>query len=331
MIELETKFISLDKKESFYEKVEMPRRVVFYPYFRFRRADTQIVSRKGNVFAEKDKAYRTGFVVQDFSVEKLSSLEKALFPSRDDEYGFWTGECAGGYYIGLGAASLGRFMEHAGDTRASYAVLRGTDMLFIADIERLEGGYKEARLDVYFCPPDGFYSNMLPEVVRLLTCSGLLNGEVKCEPADYSAVKYIYSGANASRFSSGKHVFLPTQDKKPFKEHVESCTWHTIVVNENIINDGPRFVLLKNSGMHLGNILDDLSRWMVHRRGGFVTGKEFSEGDFHQDTTYIIKEIDEYCFGGLVLLNIECDTYSKNVDQGFDEFLKNLSEARFSK
>jgi hypothetical protein len=172
---------------------------------------------------------------------------------------------------------------------------------------------------------------MLQDVSQILSCAGLWAGELKAESADYSSIKYIYSGANAAKFKSGKNVFLPKQDPKPFKEHVAGCTWHTIVVNDDVVNDGPRFVLLKNSGIKLGNIMDELSNWMVHRRGGFITGKEFSEGDFHQDTTYIIKEIDEYMLGEVVVLNIECDTYSKNFDPGFEDFLKNLSETRFTR
>jgi hypothetical protein len=328
---LETKFISLDKKESFYEKVNMPGRVVFYPYFSFRNANTTIISKDGPATTESDKAFKAHLSLQGFSAEKLCALEKALFPDRNDEYGFWTGEYCREYYIGLGAVSLARFMAQDGIVKASYAVLKGTNMLYIANLENEGDEYKSASLDLYLCPPDGFYSKILPEASKALADSGLFSGEIKPEPAEYSAVKYVYSGANAAKFKSGKHVFLPSQDKKPFKEHVESCTWHTIVVNNDVVNDGPRFVLLKNSGIKLGNILDSLSRWMVHRRGGFVTGKEFSEGDFHQDTTYIIKEIDEYMFGDMIILNIECDTYSKNFDAGFEEFLANLSDKRFSK
>lgn len=328
MIFLETKFISLDKKESSYEKIDMPRRIVFYPYFHFRNPDRTILSRNGPAVSESDKAYRARLSLKGFSADKLSSLEKALFPGRNDEYGFWTAEYSGGYYIGLGAVSLWRFMEQDGTIKASYVVLRGSNVLFVADIKRENGAFKDVFLDVYLCPGDGSTAKMLPEVSQVLSCAGLWNGELKAELADYSAVKYIYSGANVAKFKSGNHVLLPKQEPKPFKEHVAGCTWHTLVVNDDIVNDGPRFVLLKNSGLKLGNILDEVSSWMVHRRGGFVTGKEFSEGDFHQDTAYIIKEIDEYLIGDLVILNIECDTYSKNFDAGFEDFLKNLSETR---
>lgn len=326
---LETKFISLDKKESFYEKVNMPRRIVFYPYFHFRSADRTLLSKKGPEVRESDKAYRARISLEGFSIDKLIALEESLFPERKDEYGFWTAEYSGGYHIGLGAVSLGRFMQQEGTIKVSYVVLRGPNVLFVADIVRVGGIYKNVFLDIYLCPGEGSYNKMLQEVSQVLSCVGLWGGELKAEPADYSAIKYIYSGANAAKFESGKNVFLPKQDPLPFKEHVAGCTWHTIVVNDDIVNDGPRFVLLKNSGVKLGNILDELSNWMVHRRGGFVTGKEFSEGDFHQDTKYIIKEIDEYLLGDIVVLNIECDTYSKNFDQGFEDFLKNLSEKRF--
>jgi hypothetical protein len=325
---LETKFISLDKKESFYEKVDMPRRIVFYPYFHFRNADKTIHSKTGPAVSESDKAYRAHLSLDGFSVDKLISQEKALFPGKDDEYGFWTAEYSGSYYIGLGAVSLKRFIEQDGTIRASYVVLKGSTVLFIADINRADGEFKDVFLDVYLCPGEGSISEMLRDVSQVLSSAGLCTGELKAESADYSAVKYIYSEAAAAKFKPWKNVLLPKQDPKPFKEHVAGCTWHTIVVNDDIYNDGPRFVLLKNSGIKLGNILDELSNWMVHRRGGFVTGKEFSEGDFHQDTTYIIKEIDEYLFGDVVVLNIECDTYSMNFDPGFENFLKNLSEKR---
>jgi hypothetical protein len=331
VIFLETKFISLDKKESSYEKIDMPRRIVFYPYFHFRNPDTTILSKDGPAVSESDKAYRARLSLDGFSVEKLIHLEKALFPGRIDEYGFWTAEYSGGYYIGLGAASLKKFMEHAGTIKASYVVLKGSNILFVADIDRENGAFKDVFLDVYLCPGDGSIAMMLPEVSQVLSCAGLFAGELKAESADYSAVKYIYSGANAVKFKSGKRVFLPKQDPKPFKEQVAGCTWHTTVVNDDVVSDGPRFVLLKNSGQKLGNILDELSNWMVHRRGGFVTGKEFSEGDFHQDTTYIIKEIDEYLLGDVIVLNIECDTYSNNFDSGFEDFLKNLSETRLQR
>jgi hypothetical protein len=319
----------LDKKESFYEKVDMPRRIVFYPYFHFRNTDRTIQSKNANSLSEQDRAYHVRLSLTGFSTDKLTELENALFPGKNDEYGFWTAQYSGGYFIGLGALSLKRFMEQAGAIKVSYVVLKGSDALFIADITKEDSGLKEAFLDIYLCPPDGSITKMLTDVSNLLSCTGLWAGELKADTADYSAVRYIYSGANAAKFKSGKNVFLPKQDPKPFKEHVVGCTWHTVVVNNDVVNDGPRFVYLKNSGLKLGNIIDDLSNLMVHRRGGFVTGKEFSEGDFHQDTTYIIKEIDEYTFNDLIVLNIECDTYSKNFDQGFEDFLKNLSETRF--
>lgn len=329
MIALETKFISLDGRESFYEKVEMPRMVVFYPYFHFRPADAALVSKNGPAVSESDKAYRVSLSLEGFSAEKLGSLETALFPGRSDEYGFWTGLDSGEHFIGMGAVSLYRFMEKPGKIKASYVVLQGSNVLFVFDLLREDGVYKEAKMDLYLCPGAGSYKEMLSKVSQVLSSAGIWDGELKAELADYSTVKYIYSGAKAASFKSGKQAFLPKQDPKPFKEHVAGCTWHTVVLNDDVVNDGPRFVLLKNSGLRLGNIMDDLSHWMVHRRGGFVMGKEFSEGDFHQDTTYIIKEIDEYLLGDVVVLNVECDTYSKNFDQGFEDFLKNLSETRF--
>lgn len=309
----------------------MPKRVVFYPYFHFRNANRAVLSKEGPAVTESDRTYRMHQILSDFSGDKLCNLEKALFPGRDDEYGFWTAEHSGDFLIGLGASSLAKFMERDGEIKVSYVVEKGTDILFIARILKDSCKYKEACIDIYMCPADGDYSKMLQGVSATLTEAGLTAEGLKPEPAEYTAVKYAYSNANGTKFRSGKHIFLPEQDKKPFKEQVAGCTWHTVILNNDVVNDGPRFVLLKNSGMKLGNMLDDLSHWMVHRRGGFVTGKEFTEGDFHQDTTYIIKEIDEYIFGEDIILNIECDTYSKNFDQGFEDFLKNLSETRFNK
>ncbi len=293
----------------------MPRMIVFYPYFHFRPAGTMLDSKNSSGVSESDKAYRVSITLEGFPAEKLGVLEKVLFPERDDEYGFWTGMDSQEYYIGLGAVSLAKFMDRPGKLKASYVVLQGSDVLYVFNLCKEDEVFKDAHADIYLCPGAISYGEMLPAVSQALSAAGIWEGELKAELADYSTVKYLYSGAKAAPFRSGKQVFLPKQDPKPFKEYVTGCTWHTMVLNDDIVNDGPRFVLLKNSGLQLGNIMDELSHWMVHRRGGFVTGKEFSVGDFHQDTTYIIKEIDEYIFGDITVLNIECDTYSKNFDQ----------------
>jgi hypothetical protein len=102
-----------------------------------------------------------------------------------------------------------------------------------------------------------------------------------------------------------------------------------VVYNDNVINEGPHYVLLENCKIPYGNILDNLSSWLVYRRGGFVMGKEFASNDFTQETKFIIREMDEYRMGGIVILNIECDTYTKNRDEGLESFLKNISEVRF--
>jgi len=331
VIILETKFITLDGKESYYEKVDMQRRIVFYPYFRFHKADN--VPQPKDILPDTGpgRTYRTALTMDGFRMESLCSLEKTLFPMRTDEYGFWTAEHTGACYIGLGAGSLLRFMQQDGPIDASYAVEKGTDTLYLADIHRDIGGQINADINIYMHPADRLYPDMASGIKTVLIDSGIWNGEIKPEPAEYLAVKYTYSGSDSVRPQSGKHVLLPEQEKKPFKNHVAGCTWHTIVLDGDIINDGPRFVLLRNSGIKLGNLLDGLSHWMVHRRGGFVTGKEFTEGDFHQDTTYIIKEIDEYAFGNDIILNIECDTYSSNLDYRLRRLPKNLSDTRFRK
>jgi len=60
-----------------------------------------------------------------------------------------------------------------------------------------------------------------------------------------------------------------------------------------------------------------------------VMGKEFASNDFEQDTTFSIREVDEYVIDGITILNVECDTFSKNQDRGFENFLKSISEKRF--
>ena len=127
------------------------------------------------------------------------------------------------------------------------------------------------------------------------------------------------------------HFIFPPHPPGSFLPNVQGCTWHTTVVNDDIVNDGPHYVLLKNCGLSLGNVMDDLSCWLVHRRGGFVMGKEFASNDFDQDTTFIIQEVDEYVINDVTILNIECDTYSKNQDAGFEKFLKNIAENRFTR
>jgi hypothetical protein len=330
---VETKFISLDNKEACYIKVDMQDYAVFYPYFHFRPAKD--VSMKGRTDESKSyKVYKYVLDIEGDALEKITTLERNLFPGKPEEYGFWTAKNSEGFFIGLGAGSMKKFFDKPEAMEARFVVLQGDDLLFIFNLKKDAEGKLSSDVQIYFSDAEEAYGEKNKEIDILLKESNLKSGEKETsyELVAFNFNKYTYSGeGKALEKVCDTHVVLPEHDKKPFKDNVEVCAWHTIVFNDNVVNEGPRFVLLKNPGLTLNNSLDKLSCWLVHRRGGFVMGEEFASNDFHQETTFIIREVDEYVFNGLPILNVECDTFTKNRDPHFESFLKNLSPARFIK
>lgn len=328
---VETKFISLDNKETSYVKVDMQNYAIFYPYFHFRPAkDVSLKNVKND--SKSFNVYKVAHKFEGEVVEKLDALEKNLFPGRHDEYGFWSGKNSVGRFIGMGLSSIKKFFEAPGESEAYYAVIQGEDLLFIFNIKKNSRDYLTVDSHIYFSDADVPYSNKIKAIDVLLDSAKIKESGVALDYqlSSFGYNKYSYSGQGASlQKVCDTHIVLPEHEKKPFKDNVEVCAWHTVVINDNLITEGPRFVLLKNPGVKLNNTLDNLSCWLVHRRGGFVMGEEFASNDFHQETTFTIREVNEYVFDGVSILNVECDTYTKNRDAGFESFLKNLSPARF--
>lgn len=328
---VETKFISLDNKEASYVRVEMPYSIVFYPYFHFRPAkDVSLKNIKNG--SEAFKVYGAVHCFEGDVLEKVAALEGALFPDRGNEYGFWSARSSGGCFIGMGLSSLKKFFAESGESEAYYVVIQGEDLLFIFHIEKNSRGYLVAQLRVYFSDVEVPYLNKVKAVDVLLDCAKIKDSGVELDYRlsvfNYNKYTYLEGGASLQKVCE-THVVLPEHERKPFRDHVESCAWHTVVFNDNIINEGPRFVLLRNPGVKLNNTLDRLSCWLVHRRGGFVMGEEFASNDFHQETTFTVREVNEFVFGEVSVLNVECDTYTRNRDNSFESFLKSLSPARF--
>jgi len=328
-MELETKFITLDNRESSFEKVTMHRTVVFYPYFRFKPAKISDAGGAGNGM---DKAYRIALPIGDFGLQKLLELEKTFSSGRPEDYGFWTVRKNEGCFIGMGARNLQKILDKAEPAEACFVLLSGNDIILMAKTSRTCAGYENPNLEIYFSDADSGYGEKMKAIGEKLAGIGLRQAdeELKADVVGFDYMRYTYyDDAKRPRAVQKSHSVSPASEPKAFLDNVHGCTWHTIVYNDNVINEGPHFVLLRNCGLSLGNILDDLSCWLVHRRGGFVMGKEFASNDFTQETTFIIREIDEYRIGDVVILNIECDTYTKNRDEGLENFLKNISEARF--
>ena len=331
---IETKFISLDNQESSYIKVDMQDFAVYYPYLHFRPAkDVSMKGRSGDE-SKSYKVYKYVLDVEGNALEKIDLLEKNLFPGRMDEYGFWTGKKSDGYFIGLGVGSLKKFMNENDASEARFVVLQGDDLLFLFNIKKDSEGKTQSDAHVFFSDVEVDYADKKKQIEIILKESQLIapDKQPNYELVVFDFNKYTYSGeGKAVAKMCDTHVCLPEHEKKPFKDNVEGCAWHTVIFNDNVVNEGPRFVLLKNPGLKLNNSLDNLSCWLVHRRGGFVMGEEFASNDFHQETTFIIREVDEYVFDKLPILNVECDTFTKNRDPQFENFLKSLSPARFKK
>lgn len=328
-MDYEARFMSLDNQNSCCEKVDMPKKIVFYPYFHFKPAkSTSKVSGGGT-----DNAYRTTINLSGFDAQRLAEIEKQVQGGRCDEYGFWTIKNAEGFYIGPGARCLIKALDHLPEANASYVLLKGTDIVFIFSLEKNGGTIKYAKLEVYFSDANSPYGEKAKSVSGMLSGLGIKpqEEELKSELTPFHYKKYLYHEGEKDVQKQKNHLVFPAHKPASFLSNVCSCTWHTTVVNDDVVNDGPHYVLVKNCGLSLGNILDETSSWLVHRRGGFVMGKEFASNDFDQDTTFSIREVDEYEIGDLTILNVECDTYSKNQDTGFEKFLKSISASRFIK
>ncbi len=325
-MEVETKFMTLDNKESSFEKVTMPKTVVFYPYFHYKPLKT------GG--GETDRAYLISLPLTDFSLQKLADAEKDLYAGRHNEYGFWTANVKEEHYIGLGVKSLSKLFDGTCEAEAWLTMLYRDDTLFVYRIKKTAGAYVSPLVDVYFSDSSLPYLEKMKWLREFLEKNGLatLGHESKAIATKYASTKYTYyrETEKPEKVERNRLAF-PAHEPRTFMENIYGCTWHTIVVNDNVINEGPRFVLLRNAGAKLGNVLDELSSILVHRRGGFVMGKEFASNDFHQETTYCIREVDEYVFSDVTILNIECDTYTNNRDEGLEKFLKGLSEIRFQR
>ena len=329
-MEIETKFRTLDDKESSFEKVVMPKTVVFYPYFHYKPLKDTGSGKPGD--GGVDRAYKLSLDLTGFSLAKLADAEKDLYEGRHNEYGFWTAKMQDGCFIGLGAKSLPKLMDGAESAEAFFVMLHRDDTVMLFRIRKTASGVENPMLDIYFSDSAMPCLEKLAWIKDYLAKNHLWEGgeELKAQATEFTVMKYTYYNETEKPVKVERNRFaFPAQEPKTFLENVHGCTWHTIVLDDNVINEGPRFVLLKNSGMKLGNILDDLSCILVHRRGGFVMGKEFASSDFHQETTYTIREVDEYVYDDVVILNIECDTYTNNRDEGLEKFLKGLSEKRF--
>ena len=329
-MELVTKFITLDNKESNYERVDMPETVVFYPYFHYKAAKS---TELGNGNHVADKAYRIVVSLKEFSLPKLEEMEKAFSSGRPDDYGFWTVKNGEGSFIGMGANNLFLLVEKSICCDASYVLSRGTDILFLVKFGKDASGYTNCALEVYFSDANCDYAEKFGDVDLLLDGQHLKEPTTEFRPelVEYKFLKYSYYDDKARpNILPKNHSVSKAPGPMAFLDNVNGCAWHTVVYNDNVINDGPHYVLLKNCGIQYGNILDQLSSWLVHRRGGFVMGKEFASNDFTQETTFTIREVDEYEIGGITVLNIECDTYTKNRDEGLEAFLKSISESRFN-
>ncbi|MBN2250719.1 MAG: hypothetical protein JW724_01420 [Candidatus Altiarchaeota archaeon] len=313
-MDLVNKFMTLDEKESRFEKVDMPGMTVFYPFFHFKAAEPKFKG-YGKPIEEGTKACKIRVHLDGSDPGIIKALERSLYPDRPEAYGFWTAKKEDSYYIGLGAANLLEFMKDPAFEGACLVLLKGMDAVYVLGIG-MENGSLSGVLDIYLSDCQRPFAECLKDVKDVLDASGIkTSGDLKGESVHYSFRKYAYAPEEQMHVN--------------FRDNVQGCTWHTTVFNDNLINEGPHYVLVKNPGIKLGNILDDLSSWLVHRRGGFVMGREFECDDFHQDTTFTLREVDEYRMGDLLILNIECDTYTKNRDESFESFLKGLSEKRF--
>ena len=170
-MDYEPKFMSLDNKDSCSEKVEMPKKVVFYPYFHFRAAKS-VDSSKG---VETEKAYTASFDIKDFEPSKILALEKEANKNRTDEYGFWTLKGSDGFRIGLGAKGLVRALESIDSAEVSYVLLKGTDVLFIYSFGKSGGEYMSAKVDIYFSDENTPYSEKAKAFGDLVAQLGLNN------------------------------------------------------------------------------------------------------------------------------------------------------------
>lgn len=297
MNEIDNKFVSFKGKESLFQEIKTPRKIIFHPFFCF------VPSYKEDPFEPdldrgKRYVYRINIKVNSFNFSKLQKLED---PDRYDGYGFWSITCNSKVFIGLSAKTLEKALESFNKVEANFVIVYPSEILIIITLKKETGNIGDVYLKAYISNDCGTpYVDNIRLVKHILSYRGLIEKEteLKGQEIEITHKRYFYSKKIEKR---DDFLQKATHNEEKFLKYVRTCIWYIVDSNKREL-DTPYLVLLKNPNLKSNTFLDKISSFLVWRQGGFVLD------DFIKETKFIIREVDKYSIENLTILDVECYT-----------------------
>jgi hypothetical protein len=293
-MELYNKFVSLEGKESLFQEINTPKKIVFYPHFGFQPSFRENIFQP-NRDVGKRLVYKIEIKLQNFNFQKLQRLEE---PDRYDGYGFWSITSNSKYLIGLSATTLGKTLDSLITAETMFVRTYNSEIVFIFTIKKKANKINDVSLKIYLSNDCGTpYIDNIRLVKYLLTHQKLIPEEssLKGQEIEITHQRHFRSKKLLKR---ADFIQTITHNAENFLKYIKPSIWD-IVIDTNKL-DTPYLVLLKNPQLKSGTFLDRLSSFLVWTNGGFT------ERDFTKETEFVIREIDVYTLENLTVLDVEC-------------------------